>query len=981
MRKLLALFALLVTAPVLSAQVIPGGGRPGRPNVERRTAGDTTRADSTRADSTKKELIKWEEPDSVAAEMLSRAGYTATRYQGLKVNFDAQKRILYLEGSPATGRAAVSRTGTVLVGDTITYNDSTKVIIALGDTLMLRDPSRGSADIIAVGRMTYNIEQRRGLVTNISTSMESGEKWYIGAPVASFRGDTLGGKETAFYARNGIITSCDDSIPDYHFAAKEIKMISRNIMVARPAILYIGDVPVFYLPFIFQDMRTGRRSGILTPRFGVGEIFRNSPSYRRHVDNLGYYFAINDYMDGELSLDWRSGAAATSGDPGWVRLNGEWRYRWLDRFVTGRFAVSRTAQRDGFRNTAVSWGHQQDFSQTTHLTTDVNFVTSTTLQRQNTFNPYQSLATIRSSASYAQQFGPASMTIGGSRTQYPGRKDVSQDFPNFNISTPTIPIASWLEWTPSLGVNNAQQFKVDRQGEFAYRYVGGVLDSLNRLTADSRLTNVSFQTPLKIFGFTLSNSFTANDQENNQPVRIPIINQDNPGETANRVFARQYSSQIDWNTSFGLPSLMQSSLKLAPSISFSNVDGHAFWVRTEQTGGRFVHQAKRPSYALSASPALFGLFPGIGGISRFRHSISPTITYSYSPAKQVSKEFLAALNIDPRGNLTTLAQNAVTLNLSQVLEAKMKTKDTSSTAEPRKIKLLAIGMSSVQYDFERKRKTGHSGFTQDNFGYDLSSELLPGFTFRMDYSLFQGNPNSDSSKFKPFRTGIQSSFSFNGQSGIFGALSRIFGKAVPNNNPQTEKLLPGGDDALTQRVASTPVAGSANRNNLYAVPATTGAWQASFTFSSSRQRPPTGNGTIIEQDPKEVCRGLITNPIAYDLCIEQQSTNPTAAAPITGITNGTPFVRVPSRENLGTNLSFHLTPKWSGTWGSNYDFQTRRFGSHAVSLQRELHDWRAIFAFTRTPTGNFSFNFFVALNAQPDIKFNYDRNTYRQSDR
>jgi lipopolysaccharide assembly outer membrane protein LptD (OstA) len=983
MRKILTLIGFLVTAPVLSAQIIPGKGRPVRPTVETRNVGDTARSDSARADTTKKDLVKWEQPDSIETEMLNRAGYSATRYQGLRVRFDAKKRILYLEGSPASGRAAVGRSGTILVGDTITYNDSTKVVVALGDTLMLRDPSHGSSDVIALGRMTYNVEQRRGNVTNISTSMESGEKWYVSGAVAAFRNDTTGGKSTAFYARNGIITSCDDSVPDYHFAAKEIKMVSKNIMVARPAILYIGDVPVFYLPFIFQDMRKGRRSGILTPRFGVGEIFRNSPSYRRHVDNLGYYFAINDYMDGELSMDWRSGAGSTAGDPGWVRLNGEWRYRWLDRFVTGRFAVSHLSQRDGSRNTAYSWGHQQDFSQTTHLTTDINYVTSTTLQRQNTFDPRQALATIQSRINYGQQFGPATMSIGGSRTQYPGRQDVSQDFPNFSISTPTIPIASWLEWTPSLNISNAQQFKVDRNGEFAYRLkqlASGGLDS-TRLTADSRLTNLSFSTPLKIFGFTLSNSFTVNDQENDQPVRIPVINQDNPSETTDRVFARTYSTQVEWTPSFGLPSLMQSTLKLSPSISFQNIDGHAFWVRTEQTGGRFVHQAKRPSFSLGSSPTLFGLFPGIFGVSRFRHSISPTITYAYAPAATVGKDYLAALNIDPRGYLGNLASNAVTLNLSQVLEAKMKQTDTSANApEPKKIKLIALNISPLSYDFERKRKTGHSGFTNDAFNYSLNSDLLPGFTLSVDYSLFQGNPLSDSSKFKPFRTGIQSSFSFNGSSGIFGAISRIFGKAIPNTSPQTEKLGQSGDDALAQRVASTPVAGSANRNNVYAVPSTQ-TWQASFTFSSSRQRPPTGNGIIVEQDPRELCRSLqALNQLSYELCLQEQSINPTAAQPIGSITAGTPFVRVPSRENLGTNMSFHLTPKWSGTWGSNYDFQTKRFGSHSVTLQRELHDWRAIFAFTRTPTGNFSFNFFVALNAQPDIKFNYDRQTYRQAD-
>ncbi|HEU4878154.1 MAG TPA: hypothetical protein VFT21_01820, partial [Gemmatimonadaceae bacterium] len=80
-----------------------------------------------------------------------------------------------------------------------------------------------------------------------------------------------------------------------------------------------------------------------------------------------------------------------------------------------------------------------------------------------------------------------------------------------------------------------------------------------------------------------------------------------------------------------------------------------------------------------------------------------------------------------------------------------------------------------------------------------------------------------------------------------------------------------------------------------------------------------------------------------------------------------------------SNMGFHITPKWTATWGTTYDFQEQQFASHAVTLQRELHDWRSIFAFTRAQNGNFAFNFFIALNAQPDLKFNFDRQTYRQS--
>jgi hypothetical protein len=971
MRRLFAVLSIALAATA-GAQVVP----PVVPKPERRPTapGDTTQADSTKS----KILIKWEDPDSVMNDLLNRKGYSVTRYQGKKVVFSAKQRTLYLEGVPA----GVGRGETILIGDTITYNDSTKIVLALGDTLVLRDPSRGSSDVVALGQMRYNVESQRGSVRNISTAVESGEKWYVFGAAAGFVNDTTGGKTTRFYAKNGSITSCDDSIPDYHFQAKEIKLINKNLLVARPAVLYIGDVPVFWLPFIFQDMRSGRRSGLLTPRFGVNEIFRNSPSYRRHIDNFGYYFALSDYTDAQISLDWRSGAASSESDPGWLRMNGEWRYRWMDRFLTGRFGVSQTWQRDGTRNTALSWAHQQDFSQDTHLTTDINYVTSTSLQRRNSFDPRQVLATIRSSASYQQKFGPFAMSLGGSRLQYPGRSEVTQDFPNFSITAPTLSLGDRFDWTPSLTVSNHEQLKVDRNGEFAFRYrtVGGVLDS-TRLKGSSRSSALSFSTPFKIFGFSIPLSVRVSDQENNNPVRLQIVDQNDPSQRIDRVFAKTYSTEVDWTTGFSLPQFFPTTLKLSPAISFGNVDPHAYWVRTEQTGGRYVHQSKRFTYGVGASPTIFGLFPGFGPFARFRHTISPQISYGYAPASTVSREFLSALNIDPRSYLGNLAQNQVSLTVSQVLEVKMKPKDTASTAEAKKIKLLGLNFSPLAYDFERKRVTGHSGFTTENLNMQFNSDLLPGFSASMYYSLFQGSILSDTSKFKPFRTSIDASWSINGNSGIFGALTRIFGRAVPNGTPQVEKLNQGANDALTNRLASTPVAGTSARNQQYNIPSFS-TWTASFTFSSTRQRPPVGNATVVVVDPRDRCNELVNvNPLIYDQCILTQSTTPVGADPIGSLTAGGPFIRIPGRESLTSNMGFHITPKWTATWGTTYDFTERQFASHQVTLQRELHDWRSIFAFTRAPNGNFAFNFFIALNAQPDLKFNFDRQTYRQSGR
>ena len=970
-------------ALIIATVLLPGGSLGAQirsvvpmPGDSIRARPDTVRRDSLRPDSSVRvrELVKWNEVDSVMRALMAREGYSATRYQGNKVVFDAQSRTLDLDGD----RAAIERGETLLVADSITYNDSTRMIRARGDTVWLRDPDQAASDVIALGRMTYNVAERRGSVTNISTSVETGQTWFLDGEQAAFVGDTTRTGRTSFYARNGSITSCDDEVPDYHFQAKEIKLVSKNILVARPAVLYIGDVPVMWLPFIFQDMRSGRRSGVLTPRFGVSELFRNSPTYRRHVENIGYYFAISDYMDAQFAFDWRSGSRPSEGDPGWVRFNGTLQYRWLDRFVSGSLSSYHHAQRDGTKNTAVSWSHDQQFSQSTRFNANVNFVTNTTVQRTTTFDPRQVLATIGSRASYSTRFGSTDVSVGGQRTQYPGRKQVSQSFPTFSISSPTIGVTRWLDWTPSLSIQNAQEFNKDQGLEFSYRYfnnAAGLRDSA-LVRANSRNTSASFNTPLKIGGFSLETSFRALDREDDYPSTVRLIDPADTARRINRTFARRFLTEFDWDSRFSLPSIGQGALNITPYINFQNVHSGAYWVRTEFSGGRFVHQSKRAVGGVSVSPTLFALFPGFGAVSRFRHAITPGLSFSYAPKTTVSEEYLRALNVNPVGYLGSHAQNKITLSLSHVLEAKLATRDTSSTAEPRKIKVLAMNFSSLEYDFERARQTGRSGFATDRFGYDLTSDLLPSFRANVDYSLYQGSIQSDSARFKPFRERIGASFTLNSQSGIFAALNRVFGRAVRQPEPAIERVTPSADDAQANRVASTPSAGAAVRNRQLGVPTTKG-WQAQFTFSSDRQRPPTGDANVVDFDPTAICGPLKVNPFQYQSCIDEVSARPRNAGDFTGTTAGGPFFRTPGRDNLQSQMSFNITPKWSGTWGTNYDFQARQFGSHSVSLQRQLHDWNAVFSFNQAQNGNFAFSFFIALTAQPDLKFDYDKQTYR----
>jgi len=190
-----------------------------------------------------------------------------------------------------------------------------------------------------------------------------------------------------------------------------------------------------------------------------------------------------------------------------------------------------------------------------------------------------------------------------------------------------------------------------------------------------------------------------------------------------------------------------------------------------------------------------------------------------------------------------------------------------------------------------------------------------------------------------------------------------------------------GDDRYARQVASQPVAGRSSRNAGF-LPTVTKGWQASFQFSSTRQRPPTGStANVVEFDAAARCTAFNTPELRrvgiYDQCLAREATTSGTPTPITSGLVGSPFYRVPNVTPLGGNMNFNVTEHWAATWQTTYDFEHNNFASQVVSLQRDLHDWRAIFAFTQASTGSFAFNFLISLKAEPDLKFDYHKSTYK----
>ncbi len=967
-------------------------GTPGRQLTprERATLDSARRAiaarDSAARDSARKVLVKWEEPDSVTQALLLREGYGVTKYQGGHAVYQSDQHELTLTGPRKGERAAVNQDQTVVVGDTIVYQDSERVVRAHGDTVTIRDPTHNEDDIVSIGHVVYDVKTHEAVTAAVRTVFPSGgNRWIVSAIAGAYAGDTLksDNPSNTFYGVEGGITTCDDSFPDYHFSVNELKFVTKHTLVGRPAVLYIADVPVMWLPFVLEDLRTGRRSGFLTPHFGISELVRNSPSYRRHVENVGYYFALNDYTDLTAWLDWRSSARATLDDPGWTRYSSVFRYNWLDRFVVGSFGLSYQSLSNNTTNTAISWQHQQDFSLTSHLNMNVNYETSTAIQQTTYFDPYSVLATISSQLNYQQALGPANFSLGGTQKQYPGRSEIDRVFPTLSLSSKPVSIGKWFTWTPSFTGSNSETLNVDEFGNFGYRYADslGTIDS-SQVRRNQRATTASFDTPIKIFGFNWRNSFLISDQQNNFPEQDLVYTRVSADSAvpSERVFSQTYNTSLDWNTGIDLPSISQGKWNLVPSVAIENADPGAAWmIRTQFTGADFVTQPKRLVYGLSVSPTFFGLLPGFGDVARFRHSITPVITINYADPAAISDQFYAAAGESPVGSLAGLRQESISLSLSQSIEAKLKQAPDADPLQAKKVKVLSLNFDPLSYDFVRAQVTHRSlsGFTSGTWGYSFRSDLIPGFDFRQTYSLFQGDPLSDTARFSPYWQQVSASFSLNRNSGLVAAIARLLGMTPPVRTPGADSAL-NKDPFLAQQIAAQQVVGGQTGIAPYQIPNAGKGWTTSFTFSAYRQRPPVGNlSNVIQYNPATLCAAYQNvNPIYYAQCIQSSRTS-TPDTNINATTAAAPFVVVPTQITLQGATSFNITPKWAAQWQTTYDFQAHNFASQIVSLQRDLHDWRAIFSFTQSPTGSFAFTFFVALKAEPALKFNYDKQTFR----
>jgi len=903
---------LLLAAGSLDAQTPrrpPLAPSPTRPDTAPRTAADSA-AQGRLDTATARRLGLPTGPtrslpasDAVIDSLLKLRGYRVTQY--------VADTLIVQGGDTQTihlrGEAYVDREGTKVEADSIRYHQRSCRLDAIGDPRLF-----DQATVMVGEGMRYDTCVKRGTVHNALTDFQQGAaRWYVRGDLAVDSGSTR------LYGAHSEVTSDENPVPDYHFSTGEMKWLNKDVMVARPAVLYIHDVPIMWLPFIFQDVRKGRRSGILVPRFGLNDIVRPVRSYQRHVLNVGYYLAINDYVDFLISADWYAAR--------YLSLRARSSYKWLDRFIDGSISFERYGQLDTPGSSIrLGWDHQQRFSSRTRFNARIDYATSTRIIQTNTVNPYLATASLGSQATFTKQFDWGTLSVGGDRRQEVGSGLVTQGIPTVSLAPSPINLSPSITWSPGFSFTNQQTF---HQIQAPVVLPGGVLDTV---FADNRVSTLGLQTPLRIGPWNWSNTLDVTDNISNARQEFDIPDSTVPGGRRRVLFDQTFSTTVNWQTGINLPSFFTGTWKLQPGIAIVNqTSAGPYMIRNQFTNGRFLRQGKRLQFSAGLSPTFFGFLPGIGPIARIRHAISPLISYAYAPGSTVDSAFAYA--VDPtRGTFTARSdpQQTISLGLSQNFEAKLKPPpgDTTQRAA-RKIRLLSINTSSLSYNFEQAKQPGHTGWQTSSINNSFASELLPGFRLSVTHDLWRGQVGTDTAKFDPFLTNVSAGFAvtpatIRGIGALFG-LGGHGSSEPPAAPPGTESPAggPQGGFGRTSFVGAgaLPFGGGGRGFNL------------SLNYSQTRTRP---------------------------------QANVTSLGGSTG------------SQQLGFNLSFQPTPHWSATWDSNYNFDTRQFGSHTIRLERDLHRWHASFSFLKAPNGNFAFSFYVALLDQPDIKFDYEQQSF-----
>jgi lipopolysaccharide export system protein LptA len=306
--------------------------------------------------------------------------------------------------------------------------------------------------------MIYNFETKRGRTYGIA--LKEGDGYIYCNKV--FRDD-----DKSIYSDRGKYTTCNNKDhPHFYLEARNLKIIPDKKIIFGPSNLVIEDIPTpLFIPFGMFPTKKEKKSGLIPFEYGM------SGNYGPFLRNVGYHFAISDYVDASLSGD--------------VYFRGSWRIAENTRYVkryryNGNFSIEFSKYLNGERedpdfkinNTrsfAFKWFHSQDAKARPGST----FNASVNVQKNNFAQLNSRVPTaivsndFGSSVTYSKMLlrNKVNVSLGALHRQNTQTKAFSMSLPNLTVSVQRITPFSQpnalgkYKWYKDFGISYQLEFE------------------------------------------------------------------------------------------------------------------------------------------------------------------------------------------------------------------------------------------------------------------------------------------------------------------------------------------------------------------------------------------------------------------------------------------------------------------------------------------------------------------------------------------
>lgn len=728
-------------------------------------------------------------------------------------------------------------------------------------------------DVYEGSSIRYNFKTQQGFISLAKNKEETSR--YEGEKVKKVDKDI-------YFIENGMFTTCEKDTPHTYFSASEMKVIQRDKIIAKWIFMHIGGVPFpIPVPFAVIPNESGRRSGIILPTYGQelrrGQYFRN----------FGYFFALSDYFDLALTGDYY-----TKGGYGLRnRLRYAKRYDFSGTLNAGYSRVIIGEEGDPNRQEQTDWNlslyHNQQIDPTSRFDANLQFQSSTFFKNNSTnYNDLLSQDII-SNATYSKRWDESgnSLSINYSRTQNLASGNIYESLPNISFSKNiTYPFKS----------EGTESFRDQKWYEMiAYTYSGQFRNERKKTEGNLKIRggfqhDLSFSASPKIGYFNVAPRIGYQEKWYNKHVKIEnkVVDVIDP-----------QTNQVTQKDSLVVTDIRE--LKFVRTFDMS----------------------------VSASTKLYGVMqPNILGIEAFRHTLLPSISYSYKPNfadntwgyydsyKKANGEvvYYDKYQNEIFGGAFAGEQQSLNFSLGNVFEIKtMKDpNDTTKNTDANKFQLLNLNAS---------------------IGYNFAADSLK----LSDLSL-------------SYRTQIGQLFSFSGSS--------TFTFYDYEGNFKVNRFLASVGKGLFRL--------------------------SNFSFSVSTNLMGEGN-----QESKSIQQKSESDYDAFQkkdyITLYDDNGSPDLSIPWNlnlsynfNLSKITPN-QSSTFSNLSADLGFSLTKNWKFTVRGSYDFDRKEIIAPQISIYRDLHCWEMNFSWN--PIGTYrGFMFEIRMKAPElqDIKVSKSRGLY-----